>query len=250
MIGAEVESVLAKIDDCDFDGAVSEMYRLSKQFSESGNLEFSDFLAYFASVSYKSDDLNQNTRPYSDIKARLDIVEGEHEELVRKVDAIAVEVFEYFKEIESIAVGERLARPALLGFNPKAKDNFIHIEGFFEGRSDHLNFENFDEIFLNQMEFYKRLKPSGVYTVASLAGRITNVVPGRFWRFMELRNEAGKVKDLLGQVSRIKDEIKRLDTEAQELRGHFWINEKSSEGFREYFLNSLLEFKNTGRMQP
>jgi hypothetical protein len=238
----ELDTVFAKIEDCDFDGAVYEMYRLAQDFSENGKPEYSDFLASFASNSYQSNDLHQHTKPFSEIKNRLESLDSKYDELIQQASSIISEVFEYFKKIESIATAERSFRPRFSGFNSAYTDNFQHIVNFMSGDSTHINPDNVVEVFTNQLSFYMWLQVAGTHTLGNYNGRITNILPGKFWRFLELRKSAKSIKDSLDQIPEIRKELAELDKETNELRGHYWINDISSSGFKNDFLKRLEEF--------
>ncbi|WP_139813962.1 hypothetical protein, partial [Pseudomonas putida] len=115
MLYPEVNSVLSKIDDCDFEGAVSEMYRLSRQFSENGSPEYSDFLAHYASSLRKPEDFLKDAKPYSKVVQELNNADEQLQALVMEVDEIVIQAFAFFKQMESIAVSEYPYRPPRLG---------------------------------------------------------------------------------------------------------------------------------------
>jgi archaellum component FlaC len=242
MVYKELDKVFAKIEDCDFDGAVSEMYRLAQDFSENGKPEYSDFLATFASYSYQSNDLHQQTKPFSEISKKLESLDSKYDELIQQASSIVSGAFECFKEIESIATAECSSRLRFSGFNSTYKDNFQHIANFMSGDNTHINSDNVVEVFTNQLSFYMWLQVAGTYTLGNYNGRITNILPGKFWRFVELRKLAKSIKDSLDQIPEIRKELAELDKETNELRGHYWINDISSNGFKNDFLKSLEEF--------
>jgi hypothetical protein len=244
----ELHTVFEKIEDCDFDGAITEMFRLAKKFSEDGNPEYSDFLASFASNSYQSNDLHQETKPFSEIKRELESLNSERDQLMTQADSIISKAFEYFKEIESLATTKSSPRPRFSGFNSSYRDNFRYINNFIEGDDTHINFDNIVEVFTNQLSFYMWLQVAGSHTLGGYGGRITNIQPGKFWRFVELRKSAKSIKNSIDQIPDIKKNIANINKKADQLSGHYWINDISSSGFLTDLLKSLEEFhkKTTG----
>lgn len=243
MAHEELQTVFEKIEDCDFDGAINEMYQLAKTLSENGQPEYSDFLASFASNSYQSNNLQQKTKPFSEINLELELLNTKYRELVQEIDSIIITAFEHFKKIEAIAFAENNPRPRFYGFNASNSDNYKYICQFIEGDETHISFYNVSEVFSNQLGFYARLQPSGVKSFGNIGGRITNIIPGQYWNYMELYKKFNSIKSSLDKIPAIELEISQLQRKANDLSGHYWINDYSSSGFREELVKSLNLFQ-------
>lgn len=240
---ADVKSILEKIEDCDFEGAISEMYRLARQYAEKGEPGHSDFLSNFAFNSYQSDDLQQQTKPYSEIKATLESIDVEFQKAVEKENLLISEIFKYFQEFEAIATTEQPTRPRFSVFNSGSRDNYTFIARFMEGDEALITPKNVVEIFTNQLRFYGSLQVAGSRTLGNYGGRITNILPGKFWRYVELRKNVKSIKASLNELSEITLQIDKLSEDAEFLRGHYWINDRSSSNYEAYFLKSLKDYR-------
>lgn len=238
----ELYTIFEMIEDNDFPSAVSEMLRLAKEFSENGKPEYSDFLANFASNSYLSDNQYQKTKSFSDIEDELESLGKKYDNLIHEANTIILKAFEYFKEIESIATCEHPPRPHIPRFDSTNRDNFSHIKNYIDGDNTNINPQNIVDIFSSQVSFYMTLQPAGTRSLGNFSGRITNILPGEFWRFVEIRKSANSIKKSLSEISRINEDIAKLCKEADELRGQYTVSDISSSSFRSDFLQSLEEF--------
>ncbi|ORL47639.1 hypothetical protein, partial [Pseudomonas putida] len=76
--------------------------------------------------------------------------------------------------------------------------------------------------------------------------RISNILPGKFWRFVELQESAKKVRSSLGEVAMLKKKITRLHAKIEGLKSYDGFNEVRSDRLKIHFLKSLEEFRSTG----
>lgn len=239
----ELNSIFAKIDDCDFVGAKTELHALAQELAHKGELEYSDFLADYAYRSSRIADSGQKTMPRSESEEKLKNFKQEYEDLVDKQDKIIIGAYEYFKEYEKIATTTPSYRTSFSWFNMAHDDNFPFIDACMKKeKQKHITIENVSIVFINQLKFYARLQKAGTTTLFNYAQRITNIEAGKFWRYVELRKISMAQKNALEEIDTISENLKYLESQANEIRSYYWINDHSATEFRNDFTECLEAF--------
>jgi hypothetical protein len=242
----ELNSIFAKIDDCDFVGAKAELHKLAQELAHKGELEYSDFLADYAYRSSRNFGNAQQTMPRSEIDKKFKALDQKYEDLVGKQDKILFDAYEYFKEHEKIATTTQSYRTSFSWFNIEHDDNFPFIDACMKNETqNHITLENVSTVFINQLKFYARLQKAGTTTLFNYGQRITNIEAGKFWRYVELRKNSMAQKNALDEIDVISEKLKELETQANEIRSYYWINDHSSTEFRNDFTECLEEFHKT-----
>jgi hypothetical protein len=239
----ELNSIFAKIDDCDFVGAKAELHALAKELALKGELEYSDFLADYAYRASRNFGNSQQTMPRSEIEKKFKILDQEFHNLIEKQKSILVSAYEYFKEYEKIATTTPSYRTYFSWFNIEHDDNFPFIDAFMKNEPQtQITNKNISTVFINQLKFYARLKKAGTTTFLNHGQRITNIEAGKFWRYVELRKTSMTQKIALDEIDTISERLNGLEAEANEIRSYYWINDRNSSEFRNDFTECLEAF--------
>ncbi|MBC3422222.1 hypothetical protein [Pseudomonas sp. RW3S2] len=239
----ELNSIFAKIDDCDFVGAKAELHALAKELALKGELEYSDFLADYAYRASRNFGNSQQTMPRSEIEKKFKILDQEFHNLIEKQKSILVSAYEYFKEYEKIATTTPSYRTYFSWFNTEHDDNFPFIDAFMKNEPQtQITNKNISAVFINQLKFYARLKKAGTTTFLNHGQRITNIEAGKFWRYVELRKTSMTQKIALDEIDTISERLNGLEAEANEIRSYYWINDRNSSEFRNDFTECLEAF--------
>lgn len=239
----ELNSIFAKIDDCDFVGAKTALYTLAQELAHKGELEYSDFLADYAYRSSRNFGNGQKTMLSSEIDKKLKLLYKKHKDLAEKKDKILIDAYEYFKEYEKIATTTPPHRTLFSRFNIDHDDNFPLIDACMKNeKQNYTALENASTAFINQLKFYARLKKAGTTTLSNYGQRITNIETGKFWRYIELRKISMTQKNALEKIDSISENLKEIEAQVNEIRSYYWINDHSSTGFRNDFTNCLEAF--------
>lgn len=239
----ELNSIFAKIDDCDFVGAKAELHALAKELALKGELEYSDFLADYAYRASRNFGNSQQAMPRSEIEKKFKILDQEFHNLIEKQKSILVSAYEYFKEYEKIATTTPSYRTYFSWFNIEHDDNFPFIDAFMKNEPQtQITNKNISTVFINQLKFYARLKKAGTTTFLNHGQRITNIEAGKFWRYVELRKTSMTQKIALDEIDTISERLNGLEAEANEIRSYYWINDRNSSEFRNDFTECLEAF--------
>ncbi|MFV3405097.1 hypothetical protein ACNFIC_14205 [Pseudomonas sp. NY15463] len=239
----ELNSIFAKIDDCDFVGAKAELHALAKELALKGELEYSDFLADYAYRASRNFGNSQQTMPRSEIEKKFKILDQEFHNLIEKQKSILVSAYDYFKEYEKIATTTPSYRTYFSWFNIEHDDNFPFIDAFMKNEPQtQITNKNISTVFINQLKFYARLKKAGTTTFLNHGQRITNIEAGKFWRYVELRKTSMTQKIALDEIDTISERLNGLEAEANEIRSYYWINDRNSSEFRNDFTECLEAF--------
>lgn len=242
----ELNSIFAKIDDCDFVGAKAELYALAQEMAFKGELEYSDFLADYAYRASRSFGNPQQTMPRSEIENKLKALDQEFDNLIKEQKDILVAAHEYFKEHEEIATTTPSYRTSFSWFNIEHDDNFLFIDAFMKSEPQtQITPENISTVFINQLKFYARLEKAGRTTLFNYGQRITNIKQGKFWKYVELRKNSMAQKTALDKIDIISERLKELEAKASEIRSYYWINDHSSSEFRNDFTECVKAFHKT-----
>ncbi|WP_092454451.1 hypothetical protein [Pseudomonas sp. NFACC45] len=165
----ELQSIFAKIDDCDFVGAKAELHALAQELALKGELEYSDFLADYVYRASRNFDNTQQTMPISEIERKFKILDQEFENLVEKQKSILIGAHEHFKEYEKITTTTPSFRTSFSWFNVERDDNFPLIDAFMKNEPQtQITTGNIFTIFINQLKFYARLEKTGTTTFFKL----------------------------------------------------------------------------------
>lgn len=239
----ELNSIFAKIDDCDFVGAEADLHALAQELALKGELEYSDFLAEYSYRASRNFGNTQQTMPRSEIEKKFKILDQEFDNLVEKQKSILIGAHEYFKEHEKIATTTPSYRTSFSWFNIEHDDNFRFIDAFMKNEPQtQITAGNISTVFINQLKFYARLEKAGTTTLLNHGQRITNIEAGKFWRYVELRKISMAQKISLNEIDTISEKLKELEAEANKIRSYYWRNDLSSSEFRNDFTECLEAF--------